>query len=269
MTENNFIIKQDFVKALKQVIKKKDKVIVIYSGLWSFIFNIKFKEKNIARELLNLIEAFITPNRTLIFPAYSGEYFSKFKKFDIKKSLDRNGLLPKEALKKNYYRTPQPLHSYLIWGKEVGKVKELQFLTSWGRGIFEWLSKKNARICTLGVPWNIACSYFHRYEELYQVPWRYFKIFQGPLYKNNRRIGNCYENKYTRFIKLKYDLSPIVKEISKKKLFLKSNNKKFFLESITTNQIDNVCKNFFKHKAWSIVKNQQETLRWIKKDRLK
>ena len=49
-------------------------------------------------------------------PAYSGDSFLKNNVFHIDKSIDRNGLLPLTALKsKRYYRTPQPLHSYLVF----------------------------------------------------------------------------------------------------------------------------------------------------------
>ena len=43
--------------------------------------------------------------------------FLKENKFDIKNSIDNIGVLPKEALKRKYFRTVQPLHSYLVYGK--------------------------------------------------------------------------------------------------------------------------------------------------------
>ena len=49
----------DFIKSLDEVIEKKDKVIVIYSGLWTFIdkLNFIYKHKNqIPNLILQIIE---------------------------------------------------------------------------------------------------------------------------------------------------------------------------------------------------------------------
>ena len=62
-------------ESLNEVITKKNKVIVIYSGLWTFVNNIKFKNPNIGKTILNLIEKFIGENRTLIIPSFSSESF--------------------------------------------------------------------------------------------------------------------------------------------------------------------------------------------------
>ena len=67
--------------------------------------------------------------------------------YDIKKSIDNIGILPKEALKRNYFRTIQPLSSYLVYGKERKLVEKLKHLTSWGEtSILGYMREKNARI---------------------------------------------------------------------------------------------------------------------------
>ena len=257
VNNKNLINEDEIIDGFNKVIKKSDKVIVLYSGLWSFIFNINFKKKKIPNYLLEIIEKIVSKKRTLVLPAYSGDSFLKNNEFHIDKSIDRNGLLPLTALKsKRYYRTPQPLHSYLVFGKLAKDIKRRSFETSWGKNsIFEWFSKHNARICVFGVPWHKGCSYLHRYEELKQVPWRYYKTYKGDLYKNNKKIGKCFEKKYSKLIGLKYDLSPIVNCINKKKI-LKSNSKKFFLESTTCDEIDKANIRFFKIDPWRIIKNK-------------
>ena len=182
------IDEESIKKAFEKVILKKDKVVILYSGVWSFINKLKFK-KNIGEKILRIVEEVITEKRTLILPSFSAESFLKSKKFDLKKTIDKkNGLITNAALKKNYYRTPQPLHSYLVFGKKVNEIKKLKLLTSWGStSLLEWLSKNNARVCVLGIPWNKGCSYLHRYEELYQVPWRYYKIYEGVMIKNGKK----------------------------------------------------------------------------------
>jgi len=259
LTGKHFINEEDFVTAFSKVIKKEDKVIVLYSGLWSFIFNIRFTNKSIPKKVLRIIEGVVGKDRTLLLPSFSSQEFINKKKFHVDKSIDNNGLLPAEALKSGkYYRTPQPLHSYLAFGKHVKEIKKLRLKTSWGKNsIFQWFSDRNARLCVLGVPWNKGCSYLHRYEELNAVPWRYFKVFSGDMFKKGKKIGICEEKKYSTVPNVKYDLNPLVKEISKKS-FLKYKSKNFFLESLTCNQIDEVSKKFFNKSPWKIIRNKKE-----------
>ena len=57
------ITKKDFVESLKQVINKNDKVIVIYSGISSFLNKFPY-QKNLTSEILTLIEDFITKDNS-------------------------------------------------------------------------------------------------------------------------------------------------------------------------------------------------------------
>ena len=67
------ITKKDFVESLNQVINKNDKVIVIYSGISSFLNKFEY-QKNLTSEILTLIENFITKDRVLILPSFSGNF---------------------------------------------------------------------------------------------------------------------------------------------------------------------------------------------------
>ena len=259
-----------FLKSLDEVIDKEDKIIVLYSGLWTFINNINFnlkKKKNIPSKILDLIEYKIGEKRTLILPSFSGEQFNKKKIFDIDKTIDNNnGLLPLTALKRNYYRTINPIHSYLVHG-EKKDLKKRKFISSWGKNsILEYFSKKDVRICNLGLPWNKGCAYLHRFEELYQVPWRYQKVFTGKLKKNNKIIGNCHEKKFcsSKLTPLKYDYKPFIKEIEKAKSFKKSSSNLLKLESIKSSCLDKIGKKIFNLNPWIIINNKSETKNWIK-----
>ena len=258
--------------SLNEVITKKNKVIVIYSGLWTFINKIKFNNANIGKTILNLIEKFIGENRTLIIPSFSSENFLKNKKFDLKKTIDKNnGIISLEAFNKNYYRTPQPLHSYLVYGKEINEIKKLKFETSWGNSsLLGYMSKKNARICTLGLPWNLSCAYLHSYEERYHVPWRYFKKFEGSMYSDGTKIGTCKEIKYCSPKNgiLHYDFFPLIKKIKRSNSFKKNTNNEFTFESVEAKCLDKIGKIFFSKNPWMIVKNKKEVKKWIKREKI-
>ena len=85
MVDYNLMINEkNFQTILDEVISNDDKVIVLYSGLWSFINKLNFKLKSpnqIPRIILNIIEDKIGKNRTLFLPAFTGKVCSKKKNF--------------------------------------------------------------------------------------------------------------------------------------------------------------------------------------------
>ena len=259
-----------FKKFLNEVITEEDKVIVLYSGIWSFIKKVKFNinnPKKIPEVMLDIIEKKIGKNKTLFLPSFSGDSFSKKKYFSINTDIDKkNGLIPINALKRNYFRTKQPIHSYLVFGN-LNDVRKLKLKSSWGKkSLLEFFSKKNARICNLGLPWNKGCAYLHRFEEIYNVPWRYHKVFSKKIIKNKRIIGNSREIKFCSSLvtQLKYDYKPLIKYIKKSKSFRKANSKDLIMESIKTSCLDKIGEKNFKKNPWVIVKNQKTILNWIK-----
>ena len=259
----------DFIKSLDEVIEKKDKVIVIYSGLWTFIdkLNFIYKHKNqIPNLILQIIEKKVGKKRLLLLPSFSGKEIQKKKFFDINKTIDKeNGIIPLTAIKKGYYRIPLPIHSYLAYGN-IKMLKNIKFKSSWGKlSILEFLSKKNARICNLGLPWNEGCAYLHRFEELYKVPWRYHKTFKVKFKKKGKINSFCYETKFCspREISLNYDFHPFIKKIENSQSFRKSENKSFKFESIKTDCLDKIGKDYFRKNPWVIIKNIREVKNWI------
>ena len=264
----NKISENTILEALKFLIKTEDKVIVLYSGIWSFANNLNFKNKDITKVILKILEKFVSCNRTLILPSFSDQFVIQNNYFKIDSSIDNIGVIPKEALKsKKYYRTPQPLHSYLVLGKDVRKIKKLKYKTSWGKtSIFNYISKSNARICNLGLNWNRGCSYLHRYEELTNVPWRYFKKFQFKMYRKKKFLGICEELKFCSPDNglLKYDYKKFIPLIEKSKSFLKFNSSLFKFESVKAKCLDDISKTFFKNRPFDIVMNKKEVKDWIK-----
>ena len=265
------ISERDFEKAIDEVILKNDKFIVLYSGIWSFVKEIRFKSKNyneIPKIILKLFEKKIGKKKTLFIPSFTGEIFSKKDKIDIYKDIDKgNGVISLSALKKKYYRTRHPIHSYLIYGN-LSEVKNKRFSSSWGKNsLLEFFSKKNARICNLGLPWNEGCAYLHRFEEIYNVPWRYKKKFISKFYQNQKCLGVYEETKFcsSRIKPLKYDYKPFINHIKKSKSFLKSNNSKIKFESIKTSCLNKIGKKIFSSNPWIIVKNKKTNRNWIKK----
>jgi len=266
---DKFIDKNYIIENLEKVINDKDEVIIFYIGIWTFIRYLNINSVNLAEEFIKIIEEFLGEKKTIILPSFTANEFVKTKKFDIKLSIPKeSGVVPTSALKSgNYFRTRQPLHSYLVKGPLTNEIKKLSLDTSWGNGsVLSWLSKKNARICVIGIPWKIGCSYFHRFEELYQVPWRYYKKFHGKLYNNNKLLGDITENKFAGplSIKFRYDYYPVEKLMNENNIILKGKNNIFSIQSSLVSDIDIICENFFEKDPWQIIVEKNNVRSWIK-----
>ena len=268
-----FINKNFILDNLNDVIDNKDQVIIFYSGIWSFVQHLDFKPTEIGINLLNILEEYIGDNRTIIFPSFTANEFIKSKIFDIDLSLPKeSGIIPTVALNsKNYTRTKQPLHSYLAKGPRANEFNQLPLSTSWGEGsVLDWLSKNNAKICVIGIPWKYGCSYFHRFEELYEVPWRYFKKFDGKFFKNKKLIGTISEKKYSSPINInfKYDYTPLINLMNQNDIIKKGSNKLFNIQSSLVSDINKIAKLFFENNPWKIIMDEDVVKKWIKEKKI-
>ena len=269
-----FINKNFILDNLSEVIDDRDQVIIFYSGVWSFIQYLDFNPNEIGINLLNILENFVTDKRTIIFPSFTANEFIKSKIFDIDLSMPKeSGIIPMFALEtKKYTRTQQPLHSYLAKGPKANEFNKLSLSTSWGKGsVLDWLSKKNAKICVMGIPWKYGCSYFHRFEELYEVPWRYFKKFDGIFFKNKKLIGKISEIKYSSplNINFQYDYSPLVNLMEQNNIIKKGSSTLFNIQSALVSDINKIAKTFFESNPWEIVKDVEKVKKWIKEKKEK
>ena len=258
-----------FKENLSSVIENDDEILIFYIGIWSFINFLDISYKDIPKVLLQTIEKVVGKNRTIVLPSFTANEFVITKKFDSLLSKPKeSGVISIQALKSgNYVRTIQPLHSYLVKGPKAKEIKKLTLKTSWGEGsILSWLSKNKSRVCTIGIPWKIGCSYFHRFEELYQVPWRYFKKFEGKHYKNKEYLGKIYEMKYSGplLVNFSYDYSPVIYKMTKNKIIKRSKTKTLNIQSALVSDIDVVCNEFFNEDPWRIIKNKDKILYWVK-----
>ena len=79
MVDYNLMINEKNLQtAINEVIDNDDKVVVLYSGLWSFIDKLNFKLKSpdqIPKIILNMIEDKIGKNKTLFLPSFTGKIF--------------------------------------------------------------------------------------------------------------------------------------------------------------------------------------------------
>ena len=83
------IKEKDFKDALDQVIKDEDEVIVLYSGIYSFIHNLKFNltsYNKLPKKIFQLIEKKVGKERILFLPSFTGSFIINMDFLTLKKA---------------------------------------------------------------------------------------------------------------------------------------------------------------------------------------
>ena len=268
---------RDYIStALSKVIKPEDNIILIYSGIWRFAHQLtrKFdiKLKNLPDELLMAIEDFVGPRRTLIFPTYYFK-FPETKHYDKVLTESDAGILSQTTVKrKEYTRTNQPMNSYAIKGDKAEEIASLPATTAWGPDTPKaWFYKHNIRICALGVPWHLSCSFIHSAEENLRVPYRYFKRFNGIITENNKNQRNCFETMYVRAWDAPVDLDyqPITREMELRNLLMKTADGSLPIQSINAKAILDITSELLRKNPYVFVKNVDVVKQWVESGKQK
>ncbi len=78
-------------------------------------------------------------------------------------------------------RTAHPIYSFVVIGPRAEEIAAMQPQTTFGPGSpFEFFENQDAQLVMLGCGWHF-CTQFHRYEEMAEVPYRFFKTFRGDV----------------------------------------------------------------------------------------
>ena len=170
----------DFKSALREVILPSDRVVVVYSGIWTFGHLFEANPRTLPVLLLDTLLEFCGRERTLVFPTYTNS-FARTRRYDPLNSMPETGVLPTMFLR--HYgaaRSLSAMNSFAAIGPEADTLARMKGETLWGKtSVKEYLENVNARIVMLGRPQSLACGFLHRMEEVAQVPYRYYKTFHG------------------------------------------------------------------------------------------
>lgn len=265
-TANSKDLDLAFVKDLKQVIRPDDEVVVIYSGVWTLSRYFGMVGDALAERVLDLIEEFVGPERTLVLPTFTFS-FPKTREYDLVRSSPDTGAMPRRFLiRPGVQRTPKPINSYAVIGPLAAEVMALPVETAWGNGsVMAWMETVNARQCVVGVPWKY-CGYFHRAEELLRVPYRYFKRFTGTMYCNGEEPTPCEEVMYVRSLHVipDQDSRPVANLMRERGHILSARGGSELIESALTNDILGDQLDLLSTDIHTYNTNREEVIRWIK-----
>jgi aminoglycoside 3-N-acetyltransferase len=253
---------------LEEVIPKSSDVVVIYPAIWTFAHLLEKSDMPANKAIFSCIERYIGTDTTLIYPSFCAADFVKTKIYDLKKSIPReSGILSITALtNKNYTRTKNPMHSFLVKGRKTNEILSLASSTSWGNdSILGWMQDVNATICPLGLPWHRACSLFHRAEENLQAPYRYYKKFNGAMYDNGRYVQECSEVKfsYPLSTNIKFDYSIATSVLTKNYPIKSSSDSRIMFQSAQAQDIVEACEKLLSEDIYAYVVNRNDAIDWV------
>lgn len=124
---------------------------------------------------LKFIESFEnTINKGLIlFPAFNS-LLPKDGIFDKNECFPEMGTLSLSAFQKgNYFRNNDPLHSFLIFGKNAKTLSEKNISSTFGNGsIFHYLHQNNAKMLLIDVDLQHSFTFAHYVEQTMNVNYR-------------------------------------------------------------------------------------------------
>lgn len=264
---SNRISDNDFEAALNEVIGPDDDVIVIYSAIWSFAHRFEGPAEEAPARIFNIISSVIGEDRTVLFPTFTNQ-FVKTRRFDIvADESDCSGLLANYAMRQpGFRRTRQPIHSYIVRGPWADDVLARPCSTAWGDdSVIAWMGEVNARFCPLGLPWHFACSYYHRAEEILQVPYRYYKRFAGTLLEDGREIGSCEEVKYSYSLQepAKFNHTIVQPRLQEMNAIRTCSSPLIPLQSADANSIYAVTSSLLEEDIYAYVENRDQVEAWV------
>lgn len=139
--------------------------------------------------VLSALREAVGPSGTLVMPAFNFA-FCQQAEFDRELTPSTVGVLT-EAFRQlpDAIRTwAPPYHTVTAVGPLATEISAIEALTSFGGdSVFQYLHDINAKQLLLGIDYHGGVAHFHWLEELHQVPYRYWKKFEGSVILNGQK----------------------------------------------------------------------------------
>jgi len=167
---------RELVKAIDASLDGSEELVVIHSSLP----HLNPPAAALSRwELMNAIRDLLDRGITLALPTFTFSFCAN-SRYSYRTSPSETGLLGQWALgMTGFRRTYHPIYSFAVSGPLTSRLLSLESSTTFSEdSVFGFCDEINARVIMLGCGWEY-CTQFHRCEEYNQVPYRYYKDFNG------------------------------------------------------------------------------------------
>jgi aminoglycoside 3-N-acetyltransferase len=198
----------------------KNKIIVVHARIKTLKQEFNLDDvlyEQISKEIINFLINKFEP-LTILVPSYTYT-FTKSGVFHSMYSRSETGRFSEETRRIGYYRTPDPIFSFIDTHGYFSKYK-VNHKIAFGQGsIFEHLHDMDAVILNIGLDKFIATQR-HYAEFRFDVNYRFNKYFQGMIYYDEKEHDNINYEYYVRYLDRPTDgnLPKITKELIREKV---------------------------------------------------
>jgi aminoglycoside N3'-acetyltransferase len=251
----------DFQQQFASVIHPEDRLVVVYSGIWSFGHRFDVEPQVLPEALLESIQEVVGPTRTLLLPAYTYDY-TQSRRYSPTLSLPQTGVLPVAMLKHfTCERTKSALSSFLAIGPDATNLAGIVGETIWGDdSLIAHLERAHARMVVLGLPWKDACGFLHRIEEACHVPYRYYKTFHG-MWEEEPWVETMFVRPLTCMTNYRWNM---VDELLRSRSLVFSNTGEIHIESANAADIVAAGSDILGDDPYRLLVNADEVRHWVK-----
>lgn len=190
-------IVKEIAKVFRELMLPNNRIIVIHARIKSIRqeFGSKYSYSEITESIINYLNKTFEP-KTLLIPCYtysytkSGIYHKLFSKSEV-------GRFSEEARLLGYYRTPDPIFSFLDVNNYLNE-SNINYNIAFGKGsIFEYMHQQDAVILNIGLD-NFIATQRHYVEYHFDVDCRFNKYFSGIVYFNENKYNEVNYKYYVR-----------------------------------------------------------------------
>lgn len=253
--------------ALESVVQPHGRVFLVHSGLWTFGHRLKVPPEEQPQAILQTILDIIGPNSTLLLPTFTYSTFPKTRLFNLIETKSETGNLGEELLKKpEAIRTISSMESFAVIGPESKTLENMIGKTEWGEGsTWEWLEMINGRIIGLGFPIHVCASIIHRAEEIFQVPYRYYKSFKG-FWSDGKELQKPWvSNNFVRGLVAKTNHLPVEKRLSEKRQLQRASLDGITIHSALSKDIVEATLEVLRKDPLALVVNVEDVREWLER----
>lgn len=150
--------------------------------------------QNPVEDTLWALRECVGPEGTLVMPAFNFS-FCRGEAFDVAETPSDCGVLTEafRRLPDARRSSSPPFHSVTAIGPLAEEICGRESITSFGSdSVFQYLVDIDAKHLLIGCGYHEGVAHFHWLEERHEVPYRYWKKFEGDLYAYGKATRRAY-----------------------------------------------------------------------------
>ena len=241
------------INALRGLVAEGTTLVVIHSSL----ARLRVSPNRVVWDVVAAIDDLVERGMTVAVPTFtfsfcgSGLYDHLLSKSEV--GILGDALLKREGAR----RTVHPIYSFAVIGDLSDRLCACANTTTFGDdSIFAEFERHDALIVMLGCDWKNATP-FHRYEEIANVPYRYFKDFTG-IIRHSPEERPIAARMFVRdlFVDAKNNFDPLVETLRARDEVRSAVIGDALVEAASLGAIGQVAREQLARKPWSYVGNR-------------